>query len=70
MSFRLKGLSPKAKNFHTELVQVLGSDAIASSTVTKPIRNNVILQNEPEAEGRAEDQGSRLQTMQFWKHLK
>jgi hypothetical protein len=51
----LKRLS--AKNVHTELVQVLGSDAIAYLTMTKYIWNNVILQNEPEAENRAEDQG-------------
>jgi hypothetical protein len=51
----LKGLS--AKDVHTELVQVLASEAIACSTVTKYIWNNVILQNEPEAEDRAEDQG-------------
>jgi hypothetical protein len=38
-------------------VQVLGSDAIAYSTVTKYILNEVILQNEPETEDGAEDQG-------------
>jgi hypothetical protein len=52
----MKGLSTKAKDVHTELVQVLWSDAIAYSTVTKYIRNYIILQNEPEAEDRAEDQ--------------
>jgi hypothetical protein len=51
----MKGLS--AKNFHTEFVHVLGSDAIAYSTVTKSIRNDVILPNEPEAEDRAEYEG-------------
>jgi hypothetical protein len=44
----LKGLS--AKDVHTELVELLASDAIACSTVTKYMRNDVILQNEPEAE--------------------
>jgi hypothetical protein len=52
----LKGLPAKAKDVHTELIQVLGSDAIAYSTVTKYIRNDLIWQNEPEAEERAEDQ--------------
>jgi hypothetical protein len=52
-----KGPSTKAKNVHIEFVQVLGSDAIAYSIVTKYIGNDVILQNEPEAEDRAEDQG-------------
>jgi hypothetical protein len=52
---RLKRLS--AKDVHTELSQVLESDAITYSTVTKYLRNNAILQNEPEAEDRAEDQG-------------
>jgi hypothetical protein len=53
----LKGLSAKAKDVHTKLVQVLESDIIAYSTVTKYMRNDIILQNEPEAEDRAEDQG-------------
>jgi hypothetical protein len=53
----LKGLSTKAKDIHTELVQVLRSDVIAYSTVTKDIWNDVILENESEAEDRAEDQG-------------
>jgi hypothetical protein len=53
----LKGLSAKVKDIHTELVQALGSDAMAYSTVTKYIRNDTILQNESEAEDRAEDQG-------------
>jgi hypothetical protein len=52
----LKGLSAKAKTLHTELVQVIECDAIAYSTVTKHIRNDIILQNELEAEDRAEDQ--------------
>jgi hypothetical protein len=51
----LKGLS--AKDVHTELVRVLGSDAIAQWTMTKYMRNDAILQNEPEAEDRTEDQG-------------
>jgi hypothetical protein len=54
---RLKGLSAKAKNVDTELVEVLRSDAIAYLTVTNHIRNNLIFQNELEAENRAEDQG-------------
>jgi hypothetical protein len=53
----LKGLSTKAKNVHTELVQIFESDVIAYSIVTKYIRNDIILQNEPEAEDRVEDQG-------------
>jgi hypothetical protein len=35
----------KAKDVHTELVQVLWSDAIVYSTVTKYMRNDSILQN-------------------------
>jgi hypothetical protein len=46
----LKRLSAKAKDVHTELVQALGSDAIAYSTVTKYRRNDAILQNELETE--------------------
>jgi hypothetical protein len=52
----LKEPSAKVKDIHTELVQALGSDAMASSAVRKYIRNNMILQNEPETEDRAEDQ--------------
>jgi hypothetical protein len=52
----LKGLSAKANDLHTKLAHVLGSNAIAYLIVTKYIRNNAILQNEPEAEDRAEDQ--------------
>jgi hypothetical protein len=54
--FYLKRLSAKAKDVHTELVQILASDTIACSSVTKEIPNDAILQNEPEAEDRAEDQ--------------
>jgi hypothetical protein len=39
----LKGLSAKAKDAHPELVQVLRSDAIAYSTLTKSLQNDVIL---------------------------
>jgi hypothetical protein len=39
----LKGLSAKAKDAHTEFVQVFGFDAIAYSTVTKSIRDDAIL---------------------------
>jgi hypothetical protein len=48
----LKGLSAKAKakDVHIELGHGLGSDAIACSTVIQYIRNDIILQNEPEAE--------------------
>jgi hypothetical protein len=53
----LKGLSAKAKDVHTEFVQVPGSDTIAYSTVTKYLGNDVILQNEPEAADQAEYQG-------------
>jgi hypothetical protein len=53
----VKELSAKAKDVQTELVQVLGSDAITYSSVAKYIRNYAILQNEPKAEDRAEDQG-------------
>jgi hypothetical protein len=52
-----EGLSAKAKDVHTELVHVLKSDAIAYSTMTKYIRNDVIFQNEPEAKDGVEDQG-------------
>jgi hypothetical protein len=53
----LKGLSAKAKDVHTELVQVLGSNTIAYSIVTKCLRNDVILQNEREVANRVEDRG-------------
>jgi hypothetical protein len=52
----LKSLSAKAKDVHMEHVEVLGSDAIASSAMTKHIQNHVIVQNKPEVEDRAEDQ--------------
>jgi hypothetical protein len=55
--FHLNGLSAQAKYVHSEPVQVLRSDAIAYSTGIKPIENDVILQNEPEAEDRVGDQG-------------
>jgi hypothetical protein len=53
----LKELS--AKDLHTEIVEVLESEAMAYSTVTKYIRNDIILQSEAEAEAedRAKDQG-------------
>jgi hypothetical protein len=41
----LKGLLAKAKDLHTEVVQVLGSDAIAYMPVTKHIRNDVRSRN-------------------------
>jgi hypothetical protein len=53
---RLKGLSTKSNDVHAELVQVLGSGAIAYSTVTTDMQNDAIFQNEPEAEDRAVDQ--------------
>jgi hypothetical protein len=53
----LKGHSTTAKDIHPELVPVLGSEAIAYSAVTNSRRNDVILQNEPETQDRAEDQG-------------
>jgi hypothetical protein len=60
MNLHLKGLSAKvkakAKDVHTKLPQVLGSDAVTSPTVTKYMRNDAIWQNESEAEDRAEDQ--------------
>jgi hypothetical protein len=71
---RLKGILAKAKDIHTEPVQVLGSNAIGSSTETKDLRNDVILQNAPEAEDRSEDQNfsstddailETLETMSF-----
>jgi hypothetical protein len=52
----LKELSAKGKDVHTEFVHVLGSDAIAYSTMTKYGQNDVISENEQEAENRAEDQ--------------
>jgi hypothetical protein len=39
-----------AKDTHTELVELLASDAIAHLTATKHRRQDAILQNEPEAE--------------------
>jgi hypothetical protein len=48
MFLLLKGLS--VKDIHTELLQVLRSDAIAYSTTAKYIQNDVILQNESEEE--------------------
>jgi hypothetical protein len=56
MFLHLKVLSAKAKDVHTKFVHVLESDAIAYSTVTNYLGNNVILQNEPEAEDRVENQ--------------
>jgi hypothetical protein len=56
----LEGLSAQTKDVQTELVQVLESDVIAYSAVIKYRRNNVILENEPEAEERAENQGSSM----------
>jgi hypothetical protein len=55
----LRGVSAKAKDVRTELVDALSSDAIASSAVTKHIRNDIILQNEPEPEAgdQAENHG-------------
>jgi hypothetical protein len=53
--FPLKELSAKAKHVHTELARVLAADAIACSTMIKYLRKYVILQNEPEAQDRAED---------------
>jgi hypothetical protein len=53
--FHLKGLS--IPYLHTESVQEVRPHAIAYSTVTKYIRNDAILQNEPEAEDGVEDQG-------------
>jgi hypothetical protein len=66
----LKGLSAKAKHVHSELVQVLRSDAIAYSTVTKNIRNDAILQKNQKPMIERKIKVSRLQTMQFWRHLK
>jgi hypothetical protein len=57
MFLDLKGLSVKAKKVQAKFDQVLASPAISCSTMTKNIRNDLILQNEPEAEDRAEDQG-------------
>jgi hypothetical protein len=66
----LKELSATAKDVHTELVQVLWSDPIAYSIVTKYMRNDAILENEREAEDPAQDQGFPITTVQFWRHLK
>jgi hypothetical protein len=60
LSLHLKGLSDKDKDVRTAFVHVIGSDVIASLIMTKQIRNNVILQNAPEAEDRAEDQGFQI----------
>jgi hypothetical protein len=57
VSLHLKGFSAKAKDIYTKRVQILGSRAIAYSTVTKYIQNDVNLPNEPEAKDRAEGQG-------------
>jgi hypothetical protein len=64
---RRKGLSAKAKakDVHTELVQILGSDAIAYSTVSKNMWNGVIWPNESEARRERKVNVSRLQTIQF-----
>jgi hypothetical protein len=53
----VKRFSAKAKHVHIELGRVLVSDVIACLTVTKCLRNDVILRNEVEAEDEAEDQG-------------
>jgi hypothetical protein len=55
MLLHVKGLS--AKDVHTKLAQVLRPDgAIAYSTITKYIRNNIALQNKPEADERGKNQ--------------
>jgi hypothetical protein len=54
---QLKRLSAKATDLRTEHAHVLRSDAIAYSTVTIYIQNDVISENGPEVEDRAEDQG-------------
>jgi hypothetical protein len=64
----LKGLS--AKEVDTELVQVLGSDAITYLTVRKYLQNDIILQNEHEPGTEQKIKVSRFQTMQFKRHLK
>jgi hypothetical protein len=52
MFLDLKRLLAKAKDVHTELVQILKSDAITCSTATKYIRSDIILQNESEVDDR------------------
>jgi hypothetical protein len=52
-----RALSDKTKDVHIELVRVFGSDTMAYSIVTKYIRTDVILQNEPKAEDQTEEQG-------------
>jgi hypothetical protein len=46
-------------NFHwpSRFTELIGPDAIVYSTVTKYLRNDIILQNEPDPEDRAKDQG-------------
>jgi hypothetical protein len=53
----VKRFSAKTKHVHIELGRALVSDVIACLTVTKYLRNDVILRNELEAEDEAEDQG-------------
>jgi hypothetical protein len=53
----VQGLSVKVKYVHTEFAQALESDAITYLIVTKNTWNDLILQNEQEAEDRGEDQG-------------
>jgi hypothetical protein len=50
----------KAKDVRTELVQVFGSDSIAYSIVTKYFQNDVILQNEQEAEDKGSNGRSKF----------
>jgi hypothetical protein len=52
----LKERPANVKDVRTECLHVLGSDAIVYPTVIKYLRNDIILQNEPEAEVGAEDQ--------------
>jgi hypothetical protein len=66
----LKGLSAKAKDIRIELVQVLASHAMAYSTMTKLLQNDVILQRNKKPRRERKIKVSRLRTMQFWRHLK
>jgi hypothetical protein len=70
MFLHLKGLS--TKDVQTELVQVLwfDDDALAYSIVTQYLRNDVILQMSLQPGIERKIKVFRLQTIQFWRHLK
>jgi hypothetical protein len=60
----------KAKDVHTELLQIFESDVITYLTVTKYIRNDIFCRMNQKPRIERKIKVSRFQTMQFWRHLK